>query len=256
MPGRILDDFWPETPSRRTAVFFVHGGGWNGGSREQFHSLMRAFNEQGYACASTDYRLKDVNILEQIMDVRHGYDYYRARLTERGHPDRIFVYGSSAGAHLAALLALAAPGACGEALSYRDYVPSSEWVRPVGAAFQALPVTFEPWEDIFPPIWKCMENIARVPYEKQPELYRAVSPIQHISSEAPPIFVLEAANEHMFPHSQSLEFVQKLQAAGCRAERKVYENTEHGFFYGLERRQQKMAFADLLSFVTALDNQS
>ena len=248
VPGRAMDIFLPEVLSQDDAIFFVHGGGWAAGARDHFHKLMRAFNAEGFICASTDYRLRPsgATILDQVADIRDGYKLFLERLAELGRPPRAFVIGSSAGAHLAALLAFAAPGACGEPTDYR---PDIAWVPPSGAALQATPVSFEPWEDIFPHGWTSMREIVGAPYETAPELYRKVSPREHLSPHTCPTFFLEAENEHMFPSSMVIEVVEKLKALGVQAEYKVYTKAEHGFFYDLTRRQQQEAFADILAFI-------
>ncbi|PIY43000.1 MAG: hypothetical protein COZ05_12450 [Armatimonadetes bacterium CG_4_10_14_3_um_filter_59_10] len=250
--GRALDVFQPEEVTRDVAIFFVHGGGWRAGARAHFHRLMRAFNREGFVCGSTDYRLSGVCIREQITDVRHGYDLFVSELRQANRPAKVFVFGSSAGAHLAALLTLALPGECGEDPDFAACRFQNEWIRPVGAALQSTPVTFEPWDDIFPHGWTAMQGIVGTTYEEHPELFRSVSPIEHISGESPPILFLEAENEHMFPLELTERFVEKMRAHGRRSEIKVYTKAEHGFFYDLTRRQQKEAFRDILGFVEKL----
>jgi len=252
VPGRVLDIFMPEKTTRETAVFFVHGGGWRGGSRVNYHKLMEACNKEGFSCAAPDYRLEGVNIFDQITDVRHGYDIFRKRLKSQGQTQKIFVHGSSAGAHLGALLVMAMPGECGEETAYGDYTLKDEWVRPAGASLQAMPVTFEPWEEIFPIIWRSMQNIIGAPYEKQPDLYRRVSPINYLSADTPPLFLLGAENEEMFPLEYNLDFIEKAGSFGSRVDYKVYTNAEHGFFYDVTRRQQKEALADIIAFIESL----
>jgi len=254
VPGRALDIFEadPATSKRDTALFFVHGGGWRAGQRQNMHLLMRGFNSRGFVCGATDYRLAGVHVLDQIMDVRHGYRFFLDHLARRGLPQRVCVFGSSAGAHLAALLALAAPGEYGEPLSFREFAPVGPWAPPMGAALQATPVTFEPWPDIFPPIWDSMQGIVGKPYAAAPELYRRVSPIEHLRPGSCPVFFLEAECEHMFPLDLVLGFIEKAHSLGVRAERRVYTRAEHGFFYDLTRRQQKEAFEDMTRFMESL----
>lgn len=237
-------------------MFFVHGGGWRGGSRMLYHKLMEAFNKEGFICAATDYRLEYVNIFDQITDVRHGYDIFREILAGQGLTQKIFVHGSSAGGHLAALLAMTLPGECGEETAFGDYALKDKWIRPAGASLQAAPVTFEPWEDIFPMIWQSMQDIIGAPYEKQPDLYRRVSPINYLSKQTPPLFLLGAENEEMFPLEYNLDFIEKAESFGCRVDYKVYNRAEHGFFYDVTRRQQKEAFADIIAFIESLSPSS
>jgi acetyl esterase/lipase len=250
---RAVDIFVPGKITREVALFFVHGGGWQAGSRAGYHKILRAFNAEGYVCATTDYRLSGVTISQQVADVRRGYEVFLSELEALGRPKKVAVYGGSAGAHLAALLALSLPGECGEPKSEEGLSGlSGKWIRPIGAALQATPVRFDPWEDIFPHIWRDMQKAAGDTYENNPGLFRKLAPINHISAESPPMFFLEAENEHMFPHEYILDFLDLLRAAGGSGKSKIYTKAEHGFFYDLTRRQQKEAFADLLEFFGSL----
>ena len=113
--GRALDIFTPAKTTRGIAIFFVHGGGWLSGTRTCFHKIMRGFNAKGFVCASTDYSLgNDIDIWRQITDARMGYDLFLRKLEQMELPKRCVVIGSSAGAHIAGLLALTKPGECGE----------------------------------------------------------------------------------------------------------------------------------------------
>ena len=251
--GRIIDIFMPGKITNDISLFFVHGGGWQAGSRTKFHQIMHGFNKLGFICASTDYRLDGVNIWDQIMDVRHSYDTLSLFLENEKKSSKIFTLGSSAGAHLAALLSFTTPGECGEPLEYKAYkYHSKKWCRPIGAALQATPVYFTPWEDIFPAIWKDMQKIVGVPYEKRPELYKKVSPANYISKETCPVFFLEAENEECFPIEYNIQIVERMKELGNHAEYKIYTRAEHGFFYDLTRRQQKEAFNDILNFISRL----
>jgi acetyl esterase/lipase len=251
---RILDIFLPEKPTRETALFLVHGGGWLSGSRTGYHQLMRAFNKQGFICAATEYRKTNITILDQITDVRHGYDIFMNTLTAQGRAPRVCLFGSSAGAHLAALLAQTLPGECGESVAYGEYVLKNPWIRPVGAVLESAPLVLEPWEEMFPHLWTAIEKIVGIPYAQNQELYRRVSPMNHLSNDMPPILLLEAEKEHAFPLEQRIEFIAKVRSCGCRADYKLYTNAEHGFFYDVTRRQQKEAFNDILSFIESLNS--
>lgn len=95
-PSRAMDLFFAKCATRNVALFLIHGGGWHSGSRRVHHNLMRAWNEEGYTCASADYILSDKGtILEQLRDVRHGYDLFQRILVERGQSPNIVVFGDS-----------------------------------------------------------------------------------------------------------------------------------------------------------------
>jgi acetyl esterase/lipase len=252
--GRALDIFEPENITSDIAVFFVHGGGWCAGSRIDYHELMQALNKEGYLCASAEYRLlaDGITVAEQMTDIRQAYDEFVSFLKKSQRPLKIFVAGSSAGAHLAQLLAYADPGDCGDALEFNGRKLDNDWVKPVGVAPFCGPVTFEPWEDIFPGIWSAMQKIAGKTYSDAPELYKKYSPDAYIDKIACGVFFFCAQNEHMFPIPMVADFIEKLKSRGITAQYKVYSNCEHGFFYGLGRRQQREAFADLLEILKSL----
>ena len=250
--GRALDIFMPETDIKDIAVVFIHGGGWRSGSRSQMHKIMEGFCNKGFICASFDYRLGGVDAFDQLTDLRYAYDYFVSFLKEQKRPLKIVTYGSSAGAHLNALISLTNPGECGEELEFNGIKLKNEWVRPVGCVLQAASMLFEPWEDIFPGSWKCFQDIAGVSYEEHPEVYKRLAPMEYLSKTTPPLMFLNASDEHMFPCRYTLQAAKKLQELGNKCIAKTYENAEHGFFYDLTRRVQKQAFADILDFVSEL----
>jgi acetyl esterase/lipase len=247
---RVIDIFEPhKCDEEDVAIFFIHGGGWRAGSRSRFYTIMKAYSERGFRCASVDYRLGNSNIFDQIADIRHGYDFFISHLKKLGKPLKVLVFGSSAGAHLAALLSLAAPGDCGDLLTVNGYEYENDWVQPLGVALQATPVTFVPWDEIFPGIWASMEDIVGTPYSEAPELYKKVSPANHVKKGSPAVFFLEAENEHMFPRHLTMKMVDLLIGKGVKSRCKVYRNTEHGFFYDITRKRQEEAFIDIIDFI-------
>ena len=252
--GRAFDIFAPAEITRDTAVFFIHGGGWNCGTRTLYHSLMEELNFRGYLCASADYRLATVTryaggagitAVEQLLDLREAYDAFVLELEKLGRPLKIMVFGSSAGAHLAGLLALAAPQACGEQATLRH-----AWVPPVKAILQATPVSLEPWEDIFPQIWEIIQNFAcGWRYEDNPEIFRRLSLLPYLGPDNPPCFFMEAGNEHVFMSDRTHDFVAAQRELGVKSVWKSYPMAEHGFMYAVRYPVQKRAFQDFLHFL-------
>lgn len=250
-PSRAMDIFFSQRATRNVALFLIHGGGWHSGSRRGQHNLMHGWNEEGYHCASTDYILSDRGtILEQLRDVRHGYDLFQKILIERGESPNMVVFGSSAGAHLALLLALTTPGECGEPLTFRNYqIDPTEWIKPSGVIVQSMPVTFE--KGLNTGAESSIEKVVGTPYEQDPEAYRRVSPITYARAGSPSIFHLASDQEDYFPVALAEEFLETLRQHGCEARQKIYA-AEHGFFYDLVRPEQREAFRDTLEFLDGL----
>ena len=98
--------FAPTGEARNKVVVYIHGGGWNNGSPEFFHFIGQKFAMEGYHCLMLGYRKAPVyRYPAQIEDVCKGYKTALSYLKKKGIDIRkVIVTGSSAGAHLGALL--------------------------------------------------------------------------------------------------------------------------------------------------------
>ncbi len=106
---QVLDVYTPEAGGDDGAlpvVFWIHGGGWQTGSKEDVARKPKSLTERGFVFVSTNYRLlPDVEMDELTRDVARALGWVRKHIAEYGgDPNRIFVGGHSAGAQLAALL--------------------------------------------------------------------------------------------------------------------------------------------------------
>lgn len=105
-PAQYLLDFVPPFPQRETIVVYIHGGGWDKGSPAFFSFIGRRFAQEGYRCLLPGYRLvPKARFPAQLEDVTAGTRVALDHLDQEGiSTDRVVVVGSSAGAHLGALL--------------------------------------------------------------------------------------------------------------------------------------------------------
>ena len=105
-----LLDLWPGAgPLPAPLVVFVHGGTWmHGGKYAGTPGQARAFRKAGYAYATVNYRLlRHGPPQEAARDIAEAVAFLRREAKGCGlDPDRIVLMGHSAGAHLAALVAL------------------------------------------------------------------------------------------------------------------------------------------------------
>jgi acetyl esterase/lipase len=99
-------------------VLYLHGGGWRVGSRaDREADRQLPLARLGFALASADYRLSGVaGFPAQLEDAASALAFIARHAAEFGWDStRIALAGASAGAHLAALLALAPASLIGEA---------------------------------------------------------------------------------------------------------------------------------------------
>lgn len=102
-----LDVYVPESGPRPAAVVvFFYGGAWRGGHRDDYRFAGEALTSRGYIAVIPDYRVyPDVGFPEFVEDGAHAVAWVRDHIAAYGgDPERVFVMGHSAGAHIAALL--------------------------------------------------------------------------------------------------------------------------------------------------------
>jgi arylformamidase len=106
-PKQRLDLYLPERPAGPTLVF-LHGGGFRAGDPGSVGYHGRAYLEHGAIFVSMGYRLiPDARFPDCVDDLEAGLGWLQSHLAERGgDPERIYVSGHSAGATLAALVAM------------------------------------------------------------------------------------------------------------------------------------------------------
>lgn len=115
--------FAPEGEAKGPVVLYLHGGGWNSGSPVLFSFIGQCFARAGYHCVMPAYRLSPRHHFPAIFrDVCRGTMAALDRLDSLGiDTGAVAVVGSSAGAHLGALLCY------DEALSGRWCVPAGRF---------------------------------------------------------------------------------------------------------------------------------
>lgn len=90
------------------AVVWLHGGGWQAGSKSDNGTAIRNLAKQGYVAAAVEYRFAPrFPFPAQIEDAKCAVRYLRAHARELNlNPERIGACGESAGGQLALLLGL------------------------------------------------------------------------------------------------------------------------------------------------------
>jgi len=249
---RAIDLALPRKITHRVALFYVHGGGWCGGSRDQYHYHLSHFAGKGFLCASAGYRLApQVSFSEQMADVITGYDMFLSYIKEsRSDIRAVIAAGSSAGAHLASLLSLTRPEYFAREAKLRN-----PWVRPAACVAICAPGTVQYVPKMNEGIKSALEKILRAKCVAGSKVFTDVSPITHVDRQSPDFLFILAKDDPLFPHRDVRAMAKKLRANGKRAEMSVYP-AEHGFFYQLSAPVQKKALAVMERFVASVEKQS
>jgi arylformamidase len=208
-----LDVHIPKGHKDFPVLFFVHGGGWTKGSKDQlgiYSILARAFNRHGIGVVCPNYRLSpEATHPEHIRDVARAFAWtYKNIYRYGGRNDELFVSGHSAGGHLCALLATDATYLKAQGLS----LGAIKGVMPLSGLF------IIPEEPIFD-----------VPFGKDPSVRRHASPINHVAAGLPPFLIMYG--DHDLPSCDrpgAEAFGKALRSSGCWAE--VCEIRERNHF--------------------------
>jgi acetyl esterase/lipase len=107
----VGDLYLPATSGSHPAILFIHGGGFARGSKAGYGNTWGPYlAARGYVVFAIDYRLSKPNQTtwpQALLDCKAGLQYSRGNARALGiDPDRIGAGGDSAGATLAALLAV------------------------------------------------------------------------------------------------------------------------------------------------------
>lgn len=107
-PDRRLDVHGRPGLSAAPVLVYIHGGGWRRGDKRMVHDLPAYAQRHGLLLVSVNYRMApEVDAGGCAEDVAAAVAWVRDNIARYGgDPARIFVSGHSAGAHLAALIAI------------------------------------------------------------------------------------------------------------------------------------------------------
>ena len=213
--------------STAPCVVFVHGGGWKSGDKKSAKQNAAWLANHGFAVASINYRLTDVaQWPAQINDCYEAIRWVRKNSQRYGiDPDRVGAFGTSAGAHLVALIGTRLfPGE--EAVSSRVqavcdwFGPSDLMTMPpnnVGNGRTAVDVA--------------QSNGAKLlgaTVREVPELARDASAIDHVTDSAAPFLIMHGDQDPGVPVSQSTRLHRKLVTAGASSQLHIVQGAKHG----------------------------
>ncbi len=215
---------YPKNPAGALpAMMHIHGGGWINGSYK-FDTLTMA--RHGYFAISIEYRLDDVAPWPaQIEDCKLAVRWLRANAA-RYHvdPNRIGVFGESAGGHLVACLATMA----GQTqYDVGDYPGVSSAVQAVGDFFG--PVDFTRPDIYSPSAIEMTEQLLGVSYADDPAAWKSASPVFFVKAGDPPVLIVQGASDQLVPPGQSIEFDAALAKAGVEHKLILVKNADHSF---------------------------
>ncbi len=228
-----VDLYLPKGIKDFPTLFFIHGGGWTGGSRSGFARIGRTFARNGVAFVSTGYRLSPkVKHPAHIEDVARGFAWTVANISKYGgNPGAIFVSGHSAGGHLAALLATDEDYLKAHKLSLSNI----KGVIPVSGVFV---------------VSTRMRNV----FGDDAEVCKKASPRTHVRDGLPPFLIIYGDNEIAGLGKQAEAFAPALKDKKVEATIHKGKDRNHGTIMMRMAAEDDPATQAILEFIARHSN--
>jgi acetyl esterase/lipase len=226
--------FLPEKRSTSAAILVVPGGGYQGVALG-FEGFQVAdwLNRQGMPAFVLDYRVRPYHYPVEIDDGRRAMRLIRAHAAEYGiDPDRIGVWGFSAGGHLASSLG-----------THCENVSASD-TNSATTPGESAPATTDPIDQV-----SCKPNFMVLGYpviameqafahsgsrrnlfgpNPDPALLHEYSNQLAVTPDTPSTFIFATTNDPVVPVENSLDFYRALERAHVHVELHIFDYSNHG----------------------------
>lgn len=212
----------PEKPL--PVIVYIFGGGWNHGTKDDQTNKIAGYVDHGYIGVALEYRLTDKTTFPgQLEDCKLAIRYLRANGDKYFmDTDRIGVWGSSSGSHLAALLGTT--GDIKELEGTGGWEGYSSRVQAVVDWYGAADFTTE-----FANNWSSVSKLLGKNAFAVPDKAIAAMPGTYASKDDPPFLVMHGDKDETIPYYDSVVFAQALKRAGVDLTFQIVKGAPHGF---------------------------
>lgn len=209
-PRQVLDTYRPAEPGApRPVVVFFYGGSWDSGNRGSYLFVAQALAARGIIAVVPDYRVHPEVVFPTFLeDAAAAVAWTRANAARLGgDPAKIHVMGHSAGAHIAAMLALDPQWLAPHGMRPRDLAGLIGLAGP----YDFLPLKNDTLRRIFAP----ESTIART------------QPINFVTREAPRALLATGTTDESVSPGNSERLARKLREAGVTVTELRYPELGH-----------------------------
>jgi acetyl esterase/lipase len=268
-----LDIYLPAKGDRPyPAIIWIHPGGFFEGdkscggaadplARVDMNKLIPPMLARGYAVVAINYRLShEAQFPAQVHDVKAAVRWVRANAAKYGfNVDKIASWGSSAGGHLSAFLAVSEGVKELEDLTMGNPDQSSRVVAAVdwygnidhlSMDPQTIQLGFKLWQGGHNSLTSPESKLMGEQITKIPEKCKAASPMTYVKKNAnhAPIYIQHGKEDDIVPYLQSVRLVEVLKAVGGPNEviLELFDNAGHAapIFFTKENTNKMLDFLD------------
>lgn len=246
-----LDVFKPENPNGVGLVFVVSGG-WFSAHEAINLGFIQPFLDRGYTVFAVVHGSQPKFTIDEVLqDMHRAVRFIRLHAKDYGiDPDRIGIYGGSAGGHLSLMQGTAGNEAAPEPKD--DVDRTSSRVQAVACFFPPTdflnygkegeialgtgvlkdfraPFDFAELKAIpGAPPWHTRFELV-TDEQKRQEIGRQISPVTHVTADDPPMLLVHGDADALVPIQQAQLMVDALKKAGVEAELVTREGQGHGW---------------------------
>ena len=204
-----LDVCWPRAATAAPVIIFFYGGAWQSGYKELYRYVAKALAQRGYVAVVPDYRIyPEVRYPDFLDDGARVVRWVKDNIARfGGDPDKLFLKGHSAGAHIAAMLSIDARW-----LGKVGLDPRRDIAGLIGIAgpYDLMPLRDEKLKMIFGGV-------------NRPE----TQPIFHVAPGAPPALLMTGGRDRLVEPGNSVRLAARLVTAGNAATVLTYHRVGH-----------------------------
>jgi acetyl esterase/lipase len=206
----VLDLHIPTGAGPHPVVLWVHGGGWQSGSRAMGHAVELA--QHGFAVAAPQYRLSgEARYPAQVHDLRGALRWLRANAEAYSlDRERIAGWGASAGAFLVSMVALT-----DDEGNVGGNLDQSSRLQAVVSYFMPSDLLAMASSSGDSPGDAMVTSFLGYKVRERPDAARQSTPLAHVRRDAPPFLLLHGDADPLVPVGQSQTFHQALTATGA-----------------------------------------
>lgn len=238
--GQLLDLYVPQRRDKKTAIMFIHGGGFKEGNKERMAFYASLYSKGGFVTTSINYRLAPNHVFPAaINDVRDALQWMKENADKYGYDaNKIVLVGYSAGATLALNVGLADDTGVAAIVS--------------SAPATNLEVLMMPVPDETP-LHKILRHDLTTYMGGQPP--RLASPVFQVSENNPPVFLFHGDEDSFVSVAQSVSLAQKLEQHNVPVLLRVFQGADHEIMIPIEDANPNLMqlLKEMTGFILAVE---
>ena len=225
----LLDIYMPPSEKSPFLIVWVHGGAWHSGTKE---SPPLELLSVGYAIASIDFRVStEAHFPAQVHDIKAAIRFLRGNANKYGYrQDKIIIWGSSSGGHLAALVVTTNSDSYMEG-NEGNYLKESSSVQGIIDFYgptNFLTILNQSTPHGINVRAPALAILLGKPVEQAEDLAKKASPVYQVDPSDPPILIVHGEQDIQVPINQSLELMSVYKKNSLPVQFEVIPGAGHG----------------------------